>query len=623
VYSPVEILAEMRHSPDFLQAEWADLPARQRSVRATFDYSWNLLDENEQGVFQALCVFRGRFTRQAAEVVSCAHPWELRRLMDKSLVMPLAGEWYTIHTLLQQFGLEKLNAQPAVYREVHQRYSAYFLERVIEWEAGIKGARQLETLAELDTKINDLRPAWDWAAENYAIDCLQGAVEGLCLYYELRARFSEGKSLCQETAQKLEHCQEVDVQRLLAHLAAWESRYCRLLGERDLARQRLEYSQSLVGELAGIGLDTQDVQALIHLEAAEQVFMGDLAVEKEHLLHSLGLYRQLGDSWRTAGVLYCLGKNRHHAGDYAESDQLSGEALELYQELGASAGIASARRMIVETQFRLGNFDRALALMERVIAFSQASGDRVQQVLDLHTQGVLLLSHGRYEECLSLVSQALPLVQDLGNRHEIAFVYLLLGLTLQMTGQYELARGNLGKSLELGRNDGFQRETAASLWSLGCIALVEASPVEAQPLFQESLAIYRQIGHQDELSWALSMDAFCYIASGQVELATSRLVEALQIAGLIRGYFSALFALAVGALWLGAQGQAEKALQVYTLAATQPIFANSAWFHQVLDKSIINYTEGLPAASAESARERGRQRQLWPTLAELLLVIKT
>ena len=85
VFSPAEILAEMRLSLDFLQVEWADLPARQRSVRATFDYSWKLLEEGEQAVFRALCVFRGRFTRQAAERVGGANFRELRRLVDKSL----------------------------------------------------------------------------------------------------------------------------------------------------------------------------------------------------------------------------------------------------------------------------------------------------------------------------------------------------------------------------------------------------------------------------------------------------------------------------------------------------------------------------------------------------------
>ena len=114
--------------------------------------------------------------------------------------MPQAGEWYAIHALLRQYGLEKLNQQPDASQAVHRRYSAYYLEVLAEWEAGLKDSRQLETLALLDAKINELRPAWEWAVENGDINRLERGLEGLCLYYELRARFTEGKSLCQETA---------------------------------------------------------------------------------------------------------------------------------------------------------------------------------------------------------------------------------------------------------------------------------------------------------------------------------------------------------------------------------------------------------------------------------------
>jgi len=191
-----------------------------------------------------------------------------------------------------------------------------------------------------------------------------------------------------------------------------------------------------------------------------------------------------------------------------------------------------------------------------------------------------------------------------------------------MTAQYELAHRHLVLALDLARRDGFQREVAVSLWSLGCIMLVEKSPQDAQPLFLESLALYRQIGHQDELSWALSLDAFCSLACGETGQARQSLAEALEIAISIHGYISALFALAVGAHWLCSQGEGEKALELYAVAAQQPCFANSPWFHELFGKSIIACTAGLPAEQAAAARERGRQRPLWPAVEEMLALLK-
>ena len=61
--SPAEIAAEIAaHSLDFLEGEWQEVPERQRSLRAVFDYSWRLLSEREQGIFAGLSVFRGGFT---------------------------------------------------------------------------------------------------------------------------------------------------------------------------------------------------------------------------------------------------------------------------------------------------------------------------------------------------------------------------------------------------------------------------------------------------------------------------------------------------------------------------------------------------------------------------------
>ena len=67
---------------DLLETDWQDVPERQRSMRAVFDYSWNLLTERERDVFQALSVFRGGFTREAARQITGASLRELMALSD-------------------------------------------------------------------------------------------------------------------------------------------------------------------------------------------------------------------------------------------------------------------------------------------------------------------------------------------------------------------------------------------------------------------------------------------------------------------------------------------------------------------------------------------------------------
>ncbi|HSR29272.1 MAG TPA: protein kinase, partial [Anaerolineae bacterium] len=106
--SPEEIEGEIAASLDFLETDLRDVPERQRSIQAVFDYSWNLLGERERAVFAGLSVFRGGFLREAAQAVTGATLRELKALVDKSLLHRTPTGRYEIHELLRQYGLEKL-----------------------------------------------------------------------------------------------------------------------------------------------------------------------------------------------------------------------------------------------------------------------------------------------------------------------------------------------------------------------------------------------------------------------------------------------------------------------------------------------------------------------------------
>ena len=621
VLAPAEILAEMRSSLDFLQAQWAGLPAHQRSIRATFDYSWNLLDERERQVFRGLCIFRGAITRQAAQVVGEGGASELRRLVDKSLLTPQAGEWYTVHELLRQYGLEKLNEQPDAKLEVHRRYSSYYLEKLAEWEAGLKSARQVETLALLDAKINDVRPAWELACRQADVERLSRALDGLCLFYEQSARLIEGRSLCQETISMLALSHVPAERLLLARLLAWQSLFCRLLGELGPARHALEGSQRCLDGLVDSGLDTRHAQAFVHLEAGDALVRADLPAAQHYLQAALELYRSLGDTWCTALALNRLGVNRHLAGDCVAADRLLGESLELYRVLGSAAGVSSVQRLMAYNRVRTGQPESALSLMHQSIASTQASVDRGQAAIDKCALATLMIWNGQYAGVESLLREALAVDEDLGSLYEVTFTGLALGMFLMMVGRYEDSRRQLVETFLLARGNDFQREAAACLWSQGSITLLEKSPHEARPFFLESIALYRLVGHQDELVWALSLDAFCCLLLGESGEALQRLDEGLGIALSIHGYSAALFGLATSMIWLAMQGELERALELYTLLLEQPTFANATWFQDVFGKSLASWAGQLDLGATAAAEERGSQRQLWETVAEMRIKI--
>src|SRR5438046_604753 len=102
VLSVQEVANEIQKSLDFLETDQRDLPERQRSLRAAFDYSWKLLTEQERQAFTRLSVFRGSFTREAAQQVSEATLKALMALVNKSLLRRDAStDRYEIHELLR------------------------------------------------------------------------------------------------------------------------------------------------------------------------------------------------------------------------------------------------------------------------------------------------------------------------------------------------------------------------------------------------------------------------------------------------------------------------------------------------------------------------------------------
>ena len=127
--SLAHIAAEIEQGLDILETDLRDVPDRHRSIRATFDRTWQYLTEEDQQVFMRLSVFRGGFNREAARAVAESGRHNLRRLGHKALIEVSADGRYNIHELLRQFGAEKLaqSAEKAIIRAKHMTFFADFM----------------------------------------------------------------------------------------------------------------------------------------------------------------------------------------------------------------------------------------------------------------------------------------------------------------------------------------------------------------------------------------------------------------------------------------------------------------------------------------------------------------
>jgi predicted ATPase/DNA-binding SARP family transcriptional activator len=200
---PISAIADrIRSDVDFLTVEWPDLPQRQRSMRATFVYSWDLLTATEQRTFARLSVFRGGFTRQAAQTIGKSTLRLLARLVSKSLLhYDRSGDRYQVHELLRQFAAEKL-ASVSEEEAVQTAHGEYYLGAL----AGLEEESRIgiwDPYLPFDADYENVRAAWRDALSQQDLALLNRALHALHRFHEIRGRDLEALALYRETLVRL------------------------------------------------------------------------------------------------------------------------------------------------------------------------------------------------------------------------------------------------------------------------------------------------------------------------------------------------------------------------------------------------------------------------------------
>ncbi len=161
--TPAEIAAEIERGAEFLAVDLADLPARQRSLQAVFDRSWGMMTPDEQAVMAALSVFRGGFTREAAEEVAGANLRVLLALVNKSLLQrrPDSGR-FAVHELLRQYAAARRRADdPGRQAEVaHCRAFARLVKAELH---RLREIAPVQLPERLSGDGDNLQRAWNYA----------------------------------------------------------------------------------------------------------------------------------------------------------------------------------------------------------------------------------------------------------------------------------------------------------------------------------------------------------------------------------------------------------------------------------------------------------------------------
>ncbi|MEE8376266.1 MAG: adenylate/guanylate cyclase domain-containing protein, partial [Acidimicrobiia bacterium] len=191
-----EIASEVAKNLDFLETEMGDVPDRHRSVRAVFQYSWDLLSEDERAIFAALSVFRGGFTRESASAVADASLRNLATLVNKSLVSPSPDTGrYTVHELLRQYAEAELKTDEVRCLQVQDAHGVFHADLMGEFFDQFFLGNQPALLDKVEEDLDNIRVAWRHLLETQSFDVALKMVYGLHILYELRGWYLAAVSL--------------------------------------------------------------------------------------------------------------------------------------------------------------------------------------------------------------------------------------------------------------------------------------------------------------------------------------------------------------------------------------------------------------------------------------------
>src|SRR5215207_1839591 len=189
-----------------------DVPERQRTLRATIEWSHALLDEGERTLFARLAVFSGGRTLEAIEAI-CEAEGDLpvdvfegvSSLVDESLLRQEEGaggepRFYMLETV-HEFALEKLEGS-AEAEEVRRRHTEYFLELAEEAEPRLRGPEDVEWLERLEEEHDNLRAALAWALEREEVELGLRLAGALWMFWEAHGHYSEGRRWLEKALEK-------------------------------------------------------------------------------------------------------------------------------------------------------------------------------------------------------------------------------------------------------------------------------------------------------------------------------------------------------------------------------------------------------------------------------------
>jgi predicted ATPase/DNA-binding SARP family transcriptional activator len=454
-------------------------PPRQQTLRATIDWSWDLLTDPERAVLRRLTVHSEGCSLEAAEAV-CAgdgvSPDDvldlLARLVARSLVILADSDEEPRYRLLESvadYGRARLHEarEGEAIRRRHRRYYTELAERVAQ---RLHGPEQRHQLLLLDAETANVRCAFDDAVRNGAVQDALRLVNAMTWYWFLRGRLREaGRWL--DTALTAAGGTEAagdpeSVAPLRAQAQAWRTGFAVLVGE---SAERTRFSRADLGVFRDVKDRRERARAQWFLGFA--LFgVGDQAASEELIEQALEGFQALSDTWGTAAALSVRANQAHVRGDLDRLAHDARRSAKLFAELGDSWGQLQTIEPLASLAEMAGDYARAVQLHQEGLRMAEDLGlwpEASDRLTSLGSTAMLTGDHARARE---FHQRAMRLAAEHSFKPGEIHAEVGLGLGARREGRLDIAEAHMRHVLEWQSKMPFEPGRALVLAELGFIA---------------------------------------------------------------------------------------------------------------------------------------------------------
>ncbi len=446
---------------------------RQQTLRATIDWSYNLLSEAERRLLNRLSVFAGGCALESAEAVCSGDGIGghevmdmLTHLADKSLLMLDHQDGqevrYRLLETTRQYAREKL-ADGDEGEAIRKRHLEHFMVMAEQLEARRRTADQRQALEQCVTELDNFRAALAWSlGDSRSGNCVNGlrlanAIDWDDADEEGLGWFRAGLSLIAEGDPA------TDLLRAKALLQA---------GRVNLSTNNSESGCAMMDEAVALYriIDPPGKRDLVIAltDLAWACLESDPTAARGHVMQSVKIARDLGPSgrWELALALLAAGYVVSFQNDQCVVRELAQESLDLFSEIGDNAGAADAMVLQCRAEMAEQRYDMARTRISTAQRIYMSLGRKSDAMVALRWMAAVERLAGCHQASRNIMEEVVAYFYETGSRFELVHSVWTLGNVLLELGEFSQAAVRLRECLQLVRHAEHARYKGFGLFSI-------------------------------------------------------------------------------------------------------------------------------------------------------------